>query len=462
MKTAQLFTSLLLVLALFSCRDEESIIENIETTSAEESSGIEIDTPDWTELTHGITTPNYDVVFAQNEVLRIDLVISDDEWETMQDDLDDNLSSSSSRGGITDVDFDPVWVPCSVLFDSIEWYKVGVRYKGNSSLSSTYSSGVGKFSFKLDFDQFESDYSSITDQRFYGFKQLNLKNNYLDQSLVREKVASDLFLSFGLAGPQTSFYEVYVDHGSGTQYYGLYTMVEEVDDTVLDHEFDDGSGNLYKPDGDAATFYSGTYDESEMEKQTNIDLDDYTDTYALYSAVNSSLRSSDSDAWTTLLESSFDVSTFLKWLAANTTMQNWDTYGNMTHNFYLYNNPDNMLLTWIPWDNNEALEYGMLTGSLDLDLTKVSNYWPLISYLIDIPEYEEEYQEYLEQFITEVFIPDEMSTLYSSYYLLLKESVYAEENGYSFLSYDSQFDSAISTLKSHASTRYNAVINYLY
>ncbi len=28
----------------------------------------------------------------------------------------------------------------------------------------------------------------------------------------------------------------------------------------------------------------------------------------------------------------------------------------MTQNYYLYNNPDNGLLTWIPWDNNEALQ----------------------------------------------------------------------------------------------------------
>jgi spore coat protein CotH len=30
----------------------------------------------------------------------------------------------------------------------------------------------------------------------------------------------------------------------------------------------------------------------------------------------------------------------------------------MTHNFYLYNNPETGKLTWIPWDNNESFTDG--------------------------------------------------------------------------------------------------------
>jgi spore coat protein CotH len=31
---------------------------------------------------------------------------------------------------------------------------------------------------------------------------------------------------------------------------------------------------------------------------------------------------------------------FLKYLAVNGIIQNWDIYGLMVHNFYLYNDPD--------------------------------------------------------------------------------------------------------------------------
>ena len=95
--------------------------------------------------------------------------------------------------------------------------------------------------------------------------------------MLREKVAGEVFSDAGLVTSHTAFYTLYVDHGDGPQYFGLYTLVEEVDDTVIDTQFDDNDGNLYKPDGDAATFAEGTYDESEYVKKTNEDEADFSD-----------------------------------------------------------------------------------------------------------------------------------------------------------------------------------------
>ena len=444
---------ILLSLLFAGCRSDDLLSDDPDDVSVE--------TPDWTEKTHSNnTSPDYSIVFNQDEVLRMDLVIEENNWNTMQDDLESNIGSSHQPGRNNDT-YEPVWVPCSVFFNSIEWYKVGIRYKGNSSLRSTYQEGINKLSFKLDFDQFEETYPAIQNQRFYGFKQLNLKNNFDDKSFIREKVASDLFLKFGIASPQTAFCEVYVDHGDGPQYFGLYTLVEEVDDTVLGSQFSNNTGNLYKPDGNAASFASGSYSNDEMEKKNNEDIADYSDVYALYTVLNDAVRTSDQQQWKANLESVLDVNVFLKWLAANTTIQNWDTYGHMTHNYYLYNNPVNQLLTWIPWDNNEALEEGKQGGALELSLNEVESNWPLIRYLIDVPEYKLIYQSYLQQFIDEVFIPNEITQLYSTYYEELKDFVYTEVDGYTFLSSDNQFDNAIEKLKKHVSERNEAVVQYL-
>ena len=70
----------------------------------------------------------------------------------------------------------------------------------------------------------------------------------------------------------------------------------------------------------------------------------------------------------------------------------------MTHNYYLYNNPANGLLTWIPWDNNEALQEGKQGGALSLPLNEVDSNWPLIRYLINESEYQEAYRNYLFEF----------------------------------------------------------------
>jgi spore coat protein CotH len=380
----------------------------------------------------------------------------------MQSDLSSILGSSGGRPGqAADVSSDPMWVPCSFNFNKTEWYYVGIRYKGNSSLKSTYQSGNKKLSFKLDFDEFEGDYLNIKNQRFYGFKQLNLKNNFDDTSLMREKVGADLFRQFGLASSETAFCVVYVDNGSGPQYYGVYTLVEEVDDTVLDSQFANGSGNLYKPDGTAASFASGTYNASQMELKTNEDSANYSDVKALYDIINSSTRTSDVETWKTNLEKVFNVDGFLKYLAANNTIQNWDTYGRMTHNYYLYNNPDNGLLTWIPWDNNEAFQVGKQGGALSFSMSEVGTGWPLINYIIAQPEYLAIYKTYLKKFIDEVFIPADMVSTYSTYYDLLKEYAYAEETGYTFIRNDSDFDQTIAALKTHVQSRNDAVNGFL-
>ena len=462
-----LFVSSLLI--TFTCCRNDDNIEPDDTQ--EEEVIIDPETyPDWTETTHSNNVnPDYNIVFEQNTVLRFDIAIKESNWSTMQSDLASNLGNSSGGpggggpggGGPGSVDFDPVWVPCTFQFNDTEWYNVGIRFKGNSSLRSAYQSGNNKLSFKLDFDEFEDDYPALKNQRFYGFKQLNLNNNYDDGSLLREKVTADLFRQFGLTSAQTTFCEVYVDKGNGSEYYGVYTLVEEVDDTVLESQLNDDSGNLYKPDGDAASFANGTYDESEMEKKSNEEEGDYSDVYALYTKINSSTRTSDTEQWKTELESVFNVDGFMKWLAANTIIQNWDTYGRMTHNYYLYNNPADGLLTWIPWDNNEALQFGKQGGALSLSMDEVGNNWPLISYLIDIPEYEQMYEEYLLDFVNQVFIPADMINLYDGYYELLKEYAYAERDSYTFLTGNSDFDNSIEELKSHVQERNNAVADYL-
>ncbi len=435
------------------------------TDMYDDITGIVSDYSDWTEATHGnISYPDYSVVFEQNTVLRFDIEISSTNWSIMQSDLSEQLGNSGGPGGpgggnLGSSDYDLVWVPCEFIFNGIEWYNVGIRFKGNSSLLSAYISGNNKLSFKLDFDEFEDDYPELKDQRFYGFKQLNLNNNFDDASLMREKAGSDLFRKFGLVSAQTTFCVIYVNHGNGPQYYGVYTLVEEVDDTVLESQLNNDDGNLYKPDGDAASFASGTFDASEMEKKNNEEENDYSDVESLYNIINSSDRISNIEKWKSDLNSVFNVDWYLKWLAANTVMQNWDTYGKMTHNYYLYNNPDNKKLTWIPWDNNEALQDGKMGNALSLSLSEVGNDWPLIRYIMDVDDYEEIYKAYALQFIEEVFIPSDMITTYTNYYMLLQEYAYAEESGYTFI--NSNFDQAVETLKTHVQSRNSAVLVYI-
>lgn len=434
----------------------------------------------WTESTHSNEVePNYDVVFDQTKVLEFNIVINNDDWLAMIADSKEKSTTTKTavkendkknqdnqeNKAVTTIsteDSDPIWVTSTITFDDIEWEHVGIRFKGNSSLRSVLSSGNSKFSFKLDFDEFEDEYPEINNQRFYGFKQLNLNNNFSDPSLMHDKVAADLFREFGLAAAQTAFCIVNIDYGEGSQFFGVYTLVEEMDDTGIEEQFGDDSGNLYKPEGKGANFSEGSYNDEEMEKKNNEEEADYSDVMALYEIINSDERKTNYTSWKLNLEEVINIEGFLKWLAANTVIQNWDTYGNSHHNYYLYNVPDTGQLNWIPWDNNEAFVSGKKDkASLSIELDEVSNQWPLIRYIIDDAEYKMIYDGYLKQFVDEVFVPEKMIKSYNEYFEMIKEYAYAERTGYTFIKSDQAFNIAIEELKVHVVRRNTAVQKYL-
>ncbi len=453
---------------------------------------------DWTDATHSKNVdPNFDEVFDDTQVKRLDIVVTAERWQSM---LDDMTATYGAFGGtstsiptdagmpngggmppmdgempknagmpmdtttttLIDSDEDPIFVPADIYYNDKQWYRAGIRFKGNSSLQSSWEAGILKLSLKLDFNEFENEYPQIDNQRFYGFKKFSLKNNYDDSSFLREKVAADVFKQAGMVVSHTAFYRLYVDHGNGAEYFGLYTLVEEVDGTVLDTQFTSDDGNLYKPEDGSTNFVAGTFSEDDFTKKTNEDDADWSDIESLFSILHDSSRTSDASSWRNSLEAVFDVDTFLKYLAVNGIIQNWDTYGRMTHNYYLYNNPDTATLTWIPWDNNEALQEGKMGGSLALDFSDLeSSSWPLIAKIYADDVYKAKYDSYMQEVKENVFNATDMQNLYETYSQLVEPYATIERDGYTYLNNSSAFAQAIAELKTHVTTRETAVESYL-
>lgn len=343
---------------------------------------------DWTEETHGNdAAPNYSVVFPDDAVNEITIAVSPENWQIMLDDMTTEFgefggsSTTQAReiggggGGNPEdaFDFTPVTVPVDITFNDTEWTDVGIRFKGQSTLGNTWTSGSYKISLKLNFDKFEDENPDIKNQRFYGFDELNLKSGYGDSSLMRDKIAPEIFSDAGVVAPDTAFYRVYVDYGEGPVYFGLYTMIESVEDTLIETCFEDDSGNVYKPEGDGATFAEGTFDTESFEKKTNEDDEDWSDVEALYTILNDDTRTTDPEEWRDNLEEEFNVDGFIRWLAVNTVIQNWDSYGIASKNYYLYTNPADETITWIPWDNNEAISAGKNTDTAGRQPMEIPN-----------------------------------------------------------------------------------------
>jgi spore coat protein H len=151
---------------------------------------------------------------------------------------------------------------------------------------------------------------------------------------------------------RAAFYRVYVDTGKGPQYWGLYSMIEDpADGAMLDAQFGSHSGNLYKPEGAGADWTQ--FSKQGFDKKNHNAAGDYSDVEAAVAALNAARG--DAVLWRNALEARFDVDHFLHWLAVNTLFDNWDVYGAIAHNYYLYADPRRGgKLVWIPWDHNEA------------------------------------------------------------------------------------------------------------
>lgn len=428
---------------------------------------------DWSAETHGYgATPNYDVVFNQTKVNRIDIEIKKEYWELMQADLAALMANPPAPG---ESYANPIYVPCQVYFEDKQWYDVGIRYKGNSSLKNAYQQGKGKMPFRLEFDHFDNENPNINGQTFYGFTELAMSSNFKDNTYLHEKLAHDIFREFGVAAPRTAFYRVFVDYGDGPVYFGLYTMVEVVfDKPFMTKWFGGPFGNSYKPDGQGSklndpSLLTSTY----FPNKTNSGVVG-TDIQDLVSSLLADNRLSDPAAWRAKLEQYIDMEQYLKYLAANTTMKNWDTYGRMTHNYYLCQNSSSGKLTWVPWDNNEAFTNGPggPTTALNFDFSNMETSpltaggempWPMISYVYADPVYKSKYDDYIDDFIGSVFTSANLDQRINDYHFMIEPYVTGAEGEsgiYTSLLNLNDFTNSHTSLISYISSRNTEAANY--
>ncbi|MDD9947460.1 MAG: CotH kinase family protein [Myxococcales bacterium] len=423
----------------------------------------EIERPEgWQEASHARgATPDYARLFADDRVHRIDITMSQESQQAMHDDLAMLLgepgsftgfprrparrpSGDSNGAGATDlVGGDPVYVPVTVRYDGGVWTQVGMRYKGNSSLAAAWRTGVLKIGFRLDFDRYEDEHPETLDQRFYGFGKMTFASGYRDPSLIRDKLASEILADQGLVAIKTAFYRVYVDAGSGPEYWGLYTMIEDPADQLVEVSFSDKSGNLYKPSGPGANFASFNMDG--FVKKSNKMEADYSDVMAAIDALHA--PRGDAQAWRAGLERVFDVDTFLGVLAFSRAIGHWDSYGIMPHNYYLYGDPSQGgRLVWISWDHN--LTWGAFNfRSLSVMMDDIGDSWPLIRFLLDDPVYRQRFIEALRGTLTGAYEKSVFDARAGHLHAMIEPYVVGpdgEQAPYTLISDPNQFRDALS------------------
>ena len=269
-----------------------------------------------------IPQPSYNQAFLQNEVATVFINIDSDSLNLL---LGDSLFSGhefmaaisyqSSLG--------------TVVYDSI-----GFRARGNTSLSSQ------KKSFKIDFNRF------VSAQKFEGLEELNLNGEHNDVSIMRSFLAQHLLRAAGLAASRTSYVKLYVNN----EYKGLYINVEHLDDEFLDLRFPtEANGNLWKCFYGADLTWWGSNPSSYQavyELKTNKDSANYT---ALLNFINV-LNNVPSVYFPCAIQEVLDVDLFLRNIALEILMGQWDGYAYNKNNYYLYQREGDSKMVYLSYD----------------------------------------------------------------------------------------------------------------
>ena len=285
--------------------------------------------------------------FQPNDVHTFHLILTPEEWARMQP-----AGGGFARGGRggpmggNGAERYPQ-ATATLEVDGAKWGDLHVRFKGNSSFN--FAGNSLKHSLKLDFNDLDAKAS------LSGLDKLNLNNDAMDSSGLRETLAYDVFHVAGVAAPRTALAKVYLTVPGQYErtYLGAYTAIEQVDKDFLKDRFGEKGGLLIKPEQNATLGYLGeswsTYESRMGEKvdATAAEGRRFVDFVRLLNQAND-------EEFARRIGDYVDVDQFLKFVAVQAALVNYDSPLMSGHNYYLYLNPKDHRFVWIPWDQNEA------------------------------------------------------------------------------------------------------------
>ena len=441
-------------------------------------------------------------LFDISIVHTIDIAMNEDDWENFLENCTDEE-----------------YVSANLVIDGKAVKNVGLRAKGNSSLTSVAQYGNNRYSFKIEFDHYEDGKS------YYGLDKLCLNNLIQDNTCMKDYLAYTLMADMGVPSPLCSVVYITVNGED----WGLYLAVEGIEDSFLARNYGSDSGDLYKPDSesiggfdakdagagqkDFADFADSDSDEQNVPPSFREDgedikpgngnpggernfggmsgmgsndtklqyIDDNPESYSnIFSSAKTDVTEADEkrliaslktlteyvngEADESELESAVNVEEVIQYFAVHDFLCNGDSYtGSMIHNYYLYEKDGAMEM--IPWDYNLAFG-GFGGGEATSEVNSPINSpvdgditdRPMVAWIFTNEEYTALYRQLYQEFVDKWFGNSELEQLISDTVFLI--SPYVEKDPTSFVSYE-DFLTGTETLKSFCNLRAESVSGQL-
>lgn len=374
-------------------------------------------------------------LFNKNQIITIDILMNDKDWEDM---LENSLKEE--------------YYCCDVVVNGVTYYNVGIRPKGNTSLSQVASSDTtDRYSFKLEFDHYDST------QTCMGLDKLVLNNMISDATYRKEYLSYDIMEYLGV---ETSLFS-YADVSRNGETWGLYFALEAMEESYAERVFGVDYGELYKPETIGMSSGNGSdlaYVDNEIDSYSGIfDAAVFQPSEKDKKRVIEALENLEKGI---NLEQYIDVDAMLRYIASNTFLVNDDSYfGTMLHNYYLYE--EDGKLSMLPWDYN--LAFGgfqshnaseVINRGIDDVVSGNLEERPIIAKLLEVEEYQEQYYEYLEELISGYFESGHFEEVMQSLDNLIDN--YVKNDPTAFFTYEEYID-ANSMLKQFCEKRAESI-----
>ncbi len=139
----------------------------------------------------------------KTEIMSIEISVDESDWQAMLENA-----------------VDEEYIPADITINGTTIKYVGIRPKGNSSLSQVAKDDTtDRFSFKIKFDEY------IDDQTWLGLDNMVINNMYSDATYMKEYLSYDIMNSIGVDAPLFAFADIQLNGET----WGLYLAVEDVD-----------------------------------------------------------------------------------------------------------------------------------------------------------------------------------------------------------------------------------------
>ncbi len=344
---------------------------------------------------------------------------------------------------------------CKMTLDGVVYDSIGARFRGQTSYQMAGNSQKKSFDITSDIVR--------PDQKFMGYKNINLMNCFQDPSFLRD-VFYKHQIRKQIPAAKANFTQLYING----QPWGIYQNIQQQNKDYLEEWFlsnDGANWRCDKPagsggggggmwgDGTAALNWLGV-DTAKYQQNYTLKNNDTPNPWPYLVNTCGALNNTATADLPNVLPKFLDIDRTLWFLANEVAFSDDDGYifkGKM--DYFVYFEPETGRLTPLEYDGNSVMEPNTVNWSAFYNETKVN--YPLMNKMLKVPAWRQRYLAHLRTIIDENLDPISGGKILDNYKLQIDSLVKADPKKlYTY----ANFGTEVTALKTWLTNRKNFLL----